>query len=60
MTKNQDKNLNILRTKRAFEVKQIAFLIVFKGLSITKNCLIPEKAPLTEICKNKIIHYLST
>ena len=44
MTKRQDKNLNALRAKKAFEVK--AFFIIFKGLSIVKNCLRPESAPL--------------
>ena len=46
MTKKSDKNLNILRTKRAFEVKQKAF-IIFKGLLIVRNCLRPESVPLT-------------
>ena len=46
MTKSQDKNLNILRTKRTFKVKQKAFFIIFKGLSVAKNCLRPESAPL--------------
>ena len=32
--------------KRAFEVKQKAFFIIFKGLSVAKNCLRPESAPL--------------
>ena len=32
--------------KRAFEVKQEAFLIIFKGLSVAKHCLRPESAPL--------------
>ena len=36
MTKCKDKNLNILRTKRAF--------IIFKGSSVSKNCLRPESA----------------
>ena len=44
--KRQDKNLNILRTKRAFEVKQKAFFIIFKGLSFAKNYLKTESAPL--------------
>ena len=34
MAKLQDKKLNILRTKRAFKMKQKAFLIIFKGLSL--------------------------
>ena len=32
--KSHDKNLNILRTKRAFKVKWKAFFIIFKGLSL--------------------------
>ena len=35
--------------KRAFEVKQEALFIIFKGLSIAKNCLRPDSAPLTWI-----------
>ena len=32
--KSHDKNLNILRTKRAFKIKYKAFFITFKGLSV--------------------------
>ena len=46
ITKSQDKNLNILRTKRAFDVKQKAFFIIFKGLSSAKNCIRAECASL--------------
>ena len=35
--KSQDKKLNILRTKTAFQMKQKAFSIVFKGLSVVLN-----------------------
>ena len=35
--KNQDKHLNILRTKRAFKMKQKIFFIVSKGLSATET-----------------------
>ena len=35
-TKCQDKNLNILRTNRAFKIKQNAFFIVFEALSLKK------------------------
>ena len=45
--KSQDKNLNILRTKRAFEVKEKAFFIIYNGLGVAKNCLRPESDPLT-------------
>ena len=31
--------------KRAFELNQKAFFIIFKGLSIAKNCPRPESAP---------------
>ena len=44
MTK--DKNVNILRTKKAFEVKKKAFFIIFKGTSVVKNSLRPESLPL--------------
>ena len=39
------KNLNILRTKRAFKVKK-AFFIIYKGLSVAKNCLRPYSTSL--------------
>ena len=32
--KGQDKNLNILRAKRAFKMKEKAFLNIFEGLSL--------------------------
>ena len=44
--KIQDKSLNILRTGRAFKMKQKAFFITFKALSVAKNCLRLEGAPL--------------
>ena len=44
--KSQDRNLNILRTKRALEVKQKPFFIIFKELSVAKNCLRSERIPL--------------
>ena len=44
LSKCQDKNLNILRTKWALEVKYNAFFIIFKGLSVAKNCVRPESA----------------
>ena len=46
VTENQDKNLNILRTRRAFKMKQKAFFIIFKKLSIAKSCLRLKSAPL--------------
>ena len=33
--------------ERAFEVKEKTFFIIFKGLSVAKNCLRPESAPLS-------------
>ena len=35
--KNKDRNLNILRTERAFKVKLKAFFIIFKGLSVSQK-----------------------
>ena len=34
ITKSQDKNTNILRTKRSFNMKEKVFFIIFKGLSL--------------------------
>ena len=42
----QNKNVNILRTKRAFNVKLKALFSIFKGHSVAKNFLRPESAPL--------------
>ena len=47
--KNQEKNLNILRTKWAFEMKERAFFTISKGRSVTKNCLRLKSVPLTLI-----------
>ena len=41
-------NLNILRTKRAFKVKQKVFFIIFKGLSVAENNIRSEGAPFNE------------
>ena len=47
MTKKKSRqNLNASRTKRAFDMKQKAFFIIFKGFSGAKNCLRLESAPL--------------
>ena len=43
LTKIHDKNLNILRTKRA---KYKTYFIVSKGFQMVKNCLGLEGAPL--------------
>ena len=34
MSKRQDKNLNILKIKRAFKMKLKAFFFIFEGLSL--------------------------
>ena len=47
--KSQDKNVNILRTKRAFKGKQKAFFLIFKGLSVAKNRLRPESRALNKL-----------
>ena len=58
---SQDKNLNIVRTKKAFEVKQKAFFIIFKGLSVAKNCLRPESVPesVPEVFRQKVFLKIS-
>ena len=46
MTEKSTLNLDILRTKRGFNVKIKTFSIIFKEISGNKNCLRPESAPL--------------
>ena len=46
--------------KRAFQVKQRAFPIIFKGLSIGKNCLRHESAPLNKIVVIAVLQLLLT
>ena len=38
ISKAQDKNITILKTKRAFEVKQKTFFIILMGLQLYYNC----------------------
>ena len=45
--KSQQKNLNILKTKKAFKMKKKTFFIIFKGLSVAKYFFRPEVVPLT-------------
>ena len=47
------KTFDILRTERAFEMKQKAFFINFQELSVAKNCLKHETAPLTILAIKK-------
>ena len=42
MTKKSGENLNILKTKRDFKMTPKLFLILFKGLSVARNCLRPQ------------------
>ena len=42
--KSDDKTFNILR--RAFRVKEKAFFILFKRISINRICVRPDSAPL--------------
>ena len=37
MTKKLRKNLNIVRTKKAFKMKYKAFFMIFKGLSLKQE-----------------------
>ena len=48
MTKKSGQYLDILRTKKAFNMKQKAFVIIFEGLSLARNCLRAESGPLIE------------
>ena len=57
--KSQDKNLNILRMKRAFEVKWKVFFIIFKGLWVSKNSFKPESVLLNKYEKCFLYHLKS-
>ena len=46
MTKKSRQIFIILRTKKSFKVKQNAFFIIFKGLSVAKISLRPGSAHL--------------
>ena len=50
MTKESSKKLKHLRTKRAFNGEKIAFFIIFKMLSVAKNC---PKTDSALLIKNK-------
>ena len=43
-----------MRTKRAFKVKYKAFLIIFKGLLVAKNCLRHDSGILKHPCISTI------
>ena len=60
--KSQDKNLNILRKKRAFKMKLKVFFIIFEGLSLKqiKNIMEGESPTLTKLKKinNKYLFFV--
>ena len=41
-------NINISRMKRAFDMKWKVFFIIFKGLSIVRNCPKSKSGPVKE------------
>ena len=47
--KSQDKNANISRTKKTFNMKQQAFFIIFKELLVPSNCVRLESGPLNDV-----------
>ena len=58
--KIQDKNFNILRTKRAFKVEWKAFFITFKGISLKKIkqiCLEGESSTSNNLQKVSGCHF---
>ena len=55
-SKSQDKNLNILRTKRAFKIKWKAFFIIFKGLSVAKKLSRTSEPNFNT--KKRLLHFL--
>ena len=49
--KNQNKSLNIFRTKKRFRWNKKALFIIFEGSSVTRNCLKPKSVPLINLTK---------
>ena len=47
MSKNSRQKFEYLENKKTFKVKQKAFFINFKELSVARNSLRPETVPLT-------------
>ena len=56
MTKKSRQAFVILRTKGAFKVKRKVFSIIFKELSVAKNCLRHKSVPLKSLLQGKS-HY---
>ena len=44
-----------MSSKRAFKIKWKAFFIIFRGLSVAKNCLKPESAPFRKIYRKTLL-----
>ena len=49
MISSQDKNVNILKNEKSFQHEIKNVFIIFKGLSVARNCLRFESRPLNEI-----------
>ena len=47
MTKKSRQKLKYLENGKSFQVEKKAFFIIFKELSVAKNCFRPESAPLS-------------
>ena len=46
LVKKSRENINISKTRKAFKIKRKTFVIIFKGLSVVRNCLRPESGPI--------------
>ena len=46
-----------MRTKRFLRWNKKAFFIIFKGLSVTKNCIRPENVPLKAVSTTILLVY---
>ena len=55
MNKKSWQKLKYLENEKGFWVEKKHFFIIFKGLSVAKNCLKPESAPLNAIFR--IFHW---
>ena len=49
MTKKTRQKLKYLKNEKSFRDEKKAFFIIFKELSVAKNCLRPESVPLNNL-----------
>ena len=60
MTKKPEQKFKYLENEKSFKAEIKSFFVIFKGLSVAKNCLRPESALYGSLTFNKLPLYTST